>query len=90
MTLESYQKLLNEATKTEDAEKLKSLAQKEAAELAILQEFLPLDYSLTEIESLIGNQSDFASAMKALKDKIDFTRTTKSRLARQLRQIFPK
>lgn len=89
-TLESYEKLLKEASKAEDAEKLKLLAQKEADELSILQEFLPPDYSSSEIEAFTANHSDFASVMRAIKDKIDFTRTTKSRLARQLRQILPK
>lgn len=88
-TLESYQKLINEASREEDAGKLRSLYEKELAELQVLQSFLPKEYTQDELASLLPESvKTFPDAMKALRDKIDFSRVSRASLARQLRQVY--
>lgn len=88
-TLESYRKLIEESKRPEDAAKLQTLYDKEASELKVLSAFLPTEYSSQELQSLLSAEiKTFPEAMKFLaKDRIDFTRISRTSLARLLRQI---
>jgi uncharacterized protein YqeY len=89
-TLESYQKLIKDSKRAEDATKLRSLYDREAAELKVLSAFLPAEYSQEELTGLLPDEiKTFSEAIKILrKEKIDFTRISRTSLVRQLRQIY--
>lgn len=90
-TLASYQQLMAESRRAEDVEKLRVLHEKEVAELNVLKSFLPAEYTRQDLINLLPAEAQiktFPEAIKILVGKVDFTRISRSALARELRQIY--